>query len=584
MICSLATSRQSSRVIAAKSNRRLTLAICATALAAVNPVFIQQVGSSFADISTAELVLAGWLLLATAVRTPSTARVICAALLLGAATALKMTNAVHAIAAGGMLLMLPRPLGVKVRYGALYASVTGSAFALAAAPWAYRLEQKFGNPFFPLLNDIFRSPQFITEPLRHLRFIPSSFGEALWRPFAMVDPTYMVHEELMAPDMRYAVLTVSICACAIRWLWKRRARVRAPGAADTPPERRALSALGSGFAIDWVLWLAGSGNSRYFIPMACVCSVLVVGLLWQLLPSAPKARAYVLAALFAIQAAQLWWGAELRWTSVAWDGGKWFEIEAPAALTEEPALYLTIGIQSDSFVIPYLARDAGFIDFSGGYPLTPRNANGAQVEALIRSYAPRLRVLTRGRRLYGDGERHAPALTQVNGTLARFGLRADPDDCARITVHGLPPDLEPSFTSSVAGSSALEPQSPDTTYIVSCRVVPDSADHAADIAQQQEADMALDHLEDACPQLFQPRRPPTDTRGPTSRRLYMNTDVVAWVSAGRVKFQEPLRGDDMVVLGRESDWVKAAPRLTCGRRHGHYFARVPGPLETPQAQ
>jgi len=350
-----------------------------------------------------------------------------------------------------------------------------------------------------------------------------------------------------------------------------------------PIRRRSgeLSALGSGFAIDWVLWLAGSGNSRYFIPMACVCSVLVVGLLWQLLPSAPKARAYVLAALFAIQAVQLWWGAELRWTSVAWDGGKWFEIEAPAALTAEPALYLTIGIQSDSFVIPYLARDAGFIDFSGGYPLTPKNANGAQVEALIRSYAPRLRVLTRGRRLYTDAELHAPSLSQVNGALGRFGLRADPAACARITVHGLPPDLEVSFASS---SSALEPASLDTTYLVSCRLMADRADHSAEIAQQQQADAALDHLEDACPQLFQPRRPPTDTRGPTSRRLYTNTDVVAWVSAGRVKFQEPLRGDDMVVLGRESDWVKAAPRLTCGRRYGHYFARVPGPLETPQTQ
>ena len=67
---------------------------------------------------------------------------------------------------------------------------------------------------------------------------------------------------------------------------------------------------------------------------------------------------------------------------------------------------------------------------------------------------------------------------------------------------------------------------------------------------------------------------PRDTRGPISKRLYMNTDVVAWVSLGWVKFQEPMRGDDMVVLGRESDWLKAPLPLACGRRHGHYFARV----------
>ena len=81
-----------------------------------------------------------------------------------------------------------------------------AALRWSRAPWSYRLEGKFGNPFFPLMNGFFRSPEFTTEPLRHLRFIPATFAEALWRPFAMVDPMDMVHEELTAPDLRYAVL------------------------------------------------------------------------------------------------------------------------------------------------------------------------------------------------------------------------------------------------------------------------------------------------------------------------------------------------------------------------------------------
>jgi hypothetical protein len=559
--------------------RRLALAVCATAVAALNPVLIQQLGTSFSDITTAELVLAGWLLLATTVRTPAAWRVTGAALLLGAATALKMTNAVHAMAAAVVLLMVPRPVTVRIRYGALYALVAGGAFALVTAPWSYRLEQKFGNPLFPLLNNFFRSPHFTAEPLRHLRFIPSSLGEALWRPFAMLDPFYMVHEELMAPDARYALLCILVGAYAVLRLRRHRAGSAARPLQDSPPgcpDVRLLAALGCAFAIDWALWLAGSGNSRYFIPMACVCSVLIVGLLMQVLPSAPRARAYVLAAFFVTQSMQLWWGTELRWTSVPWDAGRWFEVEAPAALTSEPALYLTIGIQSDSFVIPFLAGDSGFVDFSGGYPLTPAGANGAEVEKLIRKYAPHLRVLTRGRRLYADTERHAPSLSHVNAALARFHLHADTSDCARITVHGLPPDLEPSF----ASSTAVEPQPKDTTFLVTCRVVADGVDHSTDLARQRQADRALDHLEDACPGLFQPRRLPTDASGPTSRRLYMNTDVVAWVSGGWVKFQEPLRGDDMVVLGRESDWAKAPLPLACGRRQGHYYARVLGPPAT----
>ncbi len=102
--------------------QRVRLAICATVLAAINPVLLQQIGSSFTDLTTGELVLGAWLLLATAVRAPSSTRVICAGLLLGVATALKMTNAVHALAAATMFIMLPRPLPSK---GTLWRAVRG---------------------------------------------------------------------------------------------------------------------------------------------------------------------------------------------------------------------------------------------------------------------------------------------------------------------------------------------------------------------------------------------------------------------------------------------------------------------------
>ena len=85
--------------------------LCAVAFAFINPILLQQIGSTFADITTGELVLAGWLLLALAVRAPSTARVICAGLLCGMATGLKLTNAVHAISGFILLIMLPLPPG-----------------------------------------------------------------------------------------------------------------------------------------------------------------------------------------------------------------------------------------------------------------------------------------------------------------------------------------------------------------------------------------------------------------------------------------------------------------------------------------
>lgn len=556
--------------------RRTTFALCAVALATVNPILIQQLGASFADITTAELVLAGWVLLAAAVRTPSLARVVAAALLLGAATALKPTNAVHAVAAAVVLAALPGPLTERIRSAVLYVAVLGVSFAAVALPWSFRLAERFGNPFFPLMNSVFRSPEFTTEPLRHYRFIPSSLGEALWRPFAMLNPVSMVHEEVRAPDLRYALLLVLACGLVLQWLWRRSARQPHALRPGSVVDARVLTALGCAFAVDWALWLTASGNGRYFLPMGCVASVLVIGLLFRLCGTHAKLRNYVLVALFAVQAVQLWMGTEFRWMSVPWSGGKWFEVEVPARLTSEPSLYLTMGAQSNSFVMPYLASGSGLIDFSGGYPLQATGANGEQVKALLRRYAPRLRLIEHGERLYTDAEQRAPSISEVNSALRRFGLRADPGDCERITVRGLPPGLEFTIVTSTRPAKPAASAPPDTTYFVSCALTsaPDDGATSADMARQQAADRVFGRLEDACPALFQPRRLPTDMRGDSARRLYINTDLIAWVSYGWVKFFDPLRGDDMVSLGRASDWEKGSPRLVCGRRDGHYFARV----------
>jgi len=84
------------------------------------------------------------------------------------------------------------------------------------------------------LNNVFRSPEFTTEPLRHFRFILASLAEALWRPFGMLDPVPMVHEELSAPDPRYAVLLGLFCALVMRWAWKRLTPTRVSARVESP--------------------------------------------------------------------------------------------------------------------------------------------------------------------------------------------------------------------------------------------------------------------------------------------------------------------------------------------------------------
>ena len=159
---------------------RLFAGCCAVALAFMNPVLLQEIGSCFADITTAEIALAGWLLLAGAILVPRTSRVIWAGLILGAASAygqaqqfaagcIGVRDVHHVTAELGR--QNPRRLPIRNLARHWLCGHRGTARH-------FNLGKMFGNPMFPMFNNIFRSPEFTTEVrMIHFRFIPGSIGE-----------------------------------------------------------------------------------------------------------------------------------------------------------------------------------------------------------------------------------------------------------------------------------------------------------------------------------------------------------------------------------------------------------------------
>jgi hypothetical protein len=563
----------------ANPRTRVALGVCAAALAFANPVLISQLGSSFADILTAEIVVAGWLLLVGCIRTPSTLRIAIAALLLGGASALKLSNALHAVSAGLLVLFVPGGWRSRLRYAAVFSLGGAVGFGAVAAPWALRLGERFGNPFFPLLNGIFRAPEFTTGPAISYRFIPVSLLDALWRPFAMIAPRVMIHAEWAAPDLRYALLLLVAALSLLAWAWK-----RFDGSGETAADRtregatRARIALGIAFLVDWSLWLTASGNSRYFIPMGCVAAALAIALVFQLSAGHPKLRNYLLLAIFGVQLFQLHLGAQYP-ARVPWTSAPWLQVYVPRSLATEPGLYFSVGIQSNSFIAPHLAPGSGFVNLEGDYTLGPEGANGRHVASLIRRYSPHLAVVVRDERR--DAGRHVGIQDAVtlNDALEPFGLQLDTSHCARIIVRGVTAPM----TAVFAGKEPPKPLPAETAvgYFDSCRVVLAGGREPAVAADEASANIALDHLEDACPALLQPERQATfhigdEAHGYLWVRRYANTDMTTWVTKGWVHFQRFIEGGKEGYAGRESDWEKAPLRVSCGRGTDGYFLRVIG--------
>jgi hypothetical protein len=569
----------------ADQRKRTAIGVCVVLLALANPILVNQLGASSADVLTGELVLGGWLLLARAIRAPAHLSTACAGLLLGAASALKLTNSVHALAACLMLLFLPVTWRMKLRYAVSCGVAMICGFLLLAVPWAMHLEQYFGNPLFPLLNGFFRSPQFPTTGTPDLRFVPSSLGGALWRPFAIAAPVSMVDDEFAAPDLRYSLLVVLIVLALLRWSYR---FLKSAGRPDEPSGRsgptRVLLALGSAFLIDWTLWLIASGNGRYFIPTACVAAVLAIALLFRLLAARTKLRNYLLAILFAAQALEVCAGATYR-DRVAWDGGPWFEISAPTALVRQRDLYFAFEEQSNSFIVPFLARASGFINVDGDYVLSSGGANGEHIRRLIREYSPRLRTLVlQPSANYRDGA-WPPDLSHENDTLAHFGLRVDTSDCQRIKIRDIQAPWTDSLTDGMplsggaATSRVARVKQPTDGFLVTCRISPTSASDTSLIADESRADLVFDRLERACPRLFQPAGSVTldfgDARqGYSWMRRYGATGLSVVIMDGIVRFIDPIRGGPAVYLGRASDWEKSSLALSCWRRDERYHAAL----------
>jgi hypothetical protein len=387
----------------------------------------------------------------------------------------------------------------------------------------------------------------------------------------------MVHVELPAPDLRYALLLVlAVLLVLTGWINRmRRGRGDAREAGDTA-SRRALLALGAAFLLNWVIWLRLFGNSRYFIPMACVAAVLAVALACRLLMAWPRVLTCVVAAILLAQIYQVQAGAVLR-PPYPWEGEPWFDVSVPPAVASQAALYLSVEVQSNSFVVPYLPVGSGFINLEGDYVLGPGGVNGARVRKLIRRFAPHLRVLVLDSRVDAERDTDVPHLDNVNDAVEPFGLRVDTGSCSRIEARAAP-KLE------VLTVGRALPRLPTsawyTRYLVTCQLVTDTQRAIALATEERPPNLALDRLEDACPTLFQPRRPETYFIGSDANgghfwiRRYANTDVMSWVHRGRVGFEKVIAGSRTHDVGPELAWAESPQRVVCGRRSDGDFLQI----------
>jgi hypothetical protein len=491
--------------------RRL-LAALGAALAASSAVFWATVGTSFLDPLLAAPMLAGLLVLLDADARSALPRGLAAGLLFGAAAALKYSNAIFALAALPLALAIP---GGRARASLAFAAGGLAAVGLLAGPWMLLMAREFGNPFFPLMNGWFRSPDAPAFNMESGRFAIRDLGAGLAFAFRMIAPDRTLYAEITAPDLRFAPLLIAALALP--------AARRPLASAD----RRLLGF----FALAALLWLATSANGRYGIVVLLLAGVCLARLAEHLLPlRAARIALMVLLisqlAACALVSAPRWFIAD-RWSR------HWLPFQVPAQALQQPALFLTLETLPMAAVAPFLHPASSFVNLRGQYSVAPGTP---RLEALLERHRGQERILGRLLRLGADGLPSKEVVKAYDSSLIRFGYRIDAAECYAIPWK---PDDEDALSRFANRLMRAEAEHEAVLSLASCALRAARRD-PAHVEAEQRISAVFDRIEAECSLLLRGHRARTEALGEEWMRNYPGLDARLQTHGDRIVLERYL--------------------------------------------
>ncbi|MBC7665800.1 MAG: hypothetical protein H7276_18760 [Caulobacter sp.] len=495
----------------------------ALAFGCIAPILLIHEGTTSSDPITALMIL--WavalsLELSAARAAPSGNRrdAAIAGALLGLAAAVKLSNAVFVLALCLLWLMKWAFRQADLARVALFAAGLTLAFAIGAGPWMAWLQHDFGNPIFPLFNNVFHSPDAPQQPFTSLRFVPATPGGMVSRVWEMATFSSFVVFEDFLPDIRPALMALAALAAALalglRGGWRRLAQ------RETwcgPGVRYALLVVAM-----YVLWIRSSGNARYALPLFVLVGVGLVRATQHVVPF--RTLKVLLLAALVIQGANYLALGAWRFSGVGWDAGPYLDYRVSKRLQEQPFLHLSVGTQTNAAIALFLAPGGALAHPVGGFSLPTDGPLGVRLASLMDRWHGRTRLLFAAPTAVTPAE-VSHAREELGALVYRLGVDTDWSDCE--TVQFVP----------TRGSWRPLGQADEKTGrekdLLSCAVRYLSRKDSAAEVERVTAEKVFEILEAACPTVFSPRPMASEHSVGVWQRHYLNTEAELSVSTSQ---------------------------------------------------
>jgi Glycosyltransferase family 87 len=342
--------------------------------------------------------------------------------LLGVAVGLKYTAAIFAPGLGLIALFIAvrrKTLGGLIAF----VGASGLAFVLVAGHHLATLWHSFGNPVFPLFNDLLDSTYHDAASI-DTRFAAHDLGRLLGFPFYWMKTNVYLVSELPLRDWRggiaYLMTAAALSLCFSQLL--RRAPARLPRIAET----RGLALVSAFVAVSYLVWAAVFGIYRYAVVLEMLTGVLTMASLIYL---CKQRRLRVMTALGVL--------AVVMTTTVYPDWGHGAHPSAgirPAAYGERyvdvrvpplpPHSLVLIATEAPvAYFIPYAEPTARYLGIDNSFlRLSQRNELVTNIRRLVRAPGTEKFVL-------GVDDPNGEKLHRL---LATFGLQRSTAPCQRI--------------------------------------------------------------------------------------------------------------------------------------------------------
>lgn len=210
-----------------------------------------------------------------------------------------------------------------------------------------------------------------------IRFMADTWQDAVLRPIAMVAPNGWVYTEIMAPDFRFA-FALGISAAVLITLVTRKQKIDG---------HRSIFILLGLTLLSFALWMATTGNGRYFMPYLILIGPLCLGLI-RILPSTRSMKASLAILLMGIQGFALYqnnpWKPFDSWQSIPWKEAPYFSLDIDLHAIDTNATYVSVSNMSLSLIAPQFPPSSRWVNLS--------QFNGSDVSRDSSLYEPIRRI------------------------------------------------------------------------------------------------------------------------------------------------------------------------------------------------